>query len=242
MKTNFFGILLVAFLLAGCRNINVINHPKPVLHVDFSPFEKAGCISDEQNTYRCNAESELFILGCDQIKPPSEMLGGLSPALPIAVCFFLPLEHSELGNPYDLPKSEYFYNAGGLYPIYQRYVVYVNEEFRLIKNLEEFKIVFSPVEAENEALSFAIAAKRIFTAYDQKVIANFKYYVDTLEDSFVEKIEEGFIVHAFAYNYYGCGFHYTYALEVKVSKQGNVDEIGKTELFRDPAEDDLCRD
>lgn len=233
---------MVTLLLVGCKNINLINHPRPVLHVDFPPFIHAGCILDEQNIYKCAAGSELYSKGCDQLKPASEMLGGLSPILPIAVCLFYPLEHPELGNPFDLPKSEYFFNAGGLYPMYLRYVVYMNEEFRLIKNPEEFKAVFSPVESENEALSFALATKRIFTAYDQKVIANYKYYVDKLEDSFVEKVKEGFLVHAFAYNYYGCGFHYTYALEVNVSEQGNVGEIGKTELFRDPAEDNLCRD
>ena len=242
MKNRIFEIIIVTLLLVGCGNINVINHIKPELNVEFSSFEKAGCLPQEGNIYICDIGSDLYKLGCDQIKPASEMLGGFSPGLPMAVCLFKPLEHKEMGNLYDLPKNEYFYNAGGLYPILQRYIVFVDEKFRIIRNLDELKAYFAPVESENEALSFAIASKRIFTAYDQKMNKNYKYYVDTLEDSFVEEIDGGFIVHSFAYNYYGCGSHYTYALEVKVSSDGNIDELKSTEIFKDPAEDDLCRD
>lgn len=242
MKLRTFAIVVITSSFFGCKSINVIKHQKPEMKVDFSPFENAGCLPREGSIYYCDKESNLYNLGCDQIKPASDLLGGFDPPLPIAVCLYLPLEHGEQGNLYDLPEGEYFYNAGGLYPILQRYIILKDDEFLVVKYLGDLQNFFAPIESKNEALSFTLAAKRIFAAYDQKVNKDYEYYVDTLEDSFVEEIDGGYLVHAFAYNFYGCGYHYTYAIEINVDLLGNMDEINRSEIFKDPDEDDLCRD
>jgi hypothetical protein len=242
MKPGYLSIVLVFFLLAGCGSVKVVNHPKPDLKVDFSPFEDAGCPLDQYGFRRCQEESKLYSLGCDFIQPVSDLLGGLTPPYPMAECTYRPYGHTEVTDPYKIPESEYFFNVGGPMPELVRYVVHVNGEFKIIKNPDEFRAMFSPVETPDEALSFSMAMKNIYASYDQKIDRKYHYYVETLDDSFVEKIESDYIVHAFAYQFFGCGPHYTYALDVKVTVDGQVEEISRTKIFNDPAKDDLCQD
>jgi hypothetical protein len=127
-------------------------------------------------------------------------------------------------------------------PMLVRYVIAVEGEFRLVKNADEFQAVFAPVESADEALSFAISLANVYALYGLKVDWKYRYTVSALEDTYVDTTEGGYIVHAFDYQFFGCGLHYYYAVDVKVKSDGNVAELTRTKIYRNPALDDLCQD
>jgi hypothetical protein len=47
-------------------------------------------------------------------------------------------------------------------------------------------------------------------------------------------------VHLFSYNELGCGPHYTYAVDIEVTTQGEVKKVNSEVVYKDPSEDDLC--
>jgi len=242
MNPGYFSVVLVFLLLAGCGQVQVVDHPKPDLEVDFSPFEEAGCPLGQSGYRKCLEDSPLYSLGCDFIQPASELLGGLTPVYPIAKCLYRPYDHPEVSDPYSIPESEYIYRSGGLNPELVRYLIQMDGEFKIIKNPDDFRATFSPVETQNEALSFSLALMNVYASYDWEVDKQFHYYVKELEDTFVEKVNDDYVVHAFAYQLFGCGPHYTYAFDIKVTGDGQVEEITREKLFNDPDKDDLCVD
>ena len=243
MKPVKYCLVLVFFLLAGCGpTVQIVNHPKPELKVDFSPFEEGDCPPGQSGYRKCLEDSPLYSLGCDFIQPTSELLGGLTPVYPMAKCIYRPYDHPDVSDPYNIPESEYIYRSGGPMLELIHYVIKLDGEFILIKNPEEFRATFSPVETQNEALSFSLALNNVYAGYGSEVNKKFRYYVKELEDTFVEKVNDDFVVHAFAYQFFGCGPHYTYAFDIKVTVDGQVEEMARVKIFNDPAQDDLCVD
>ena len=145
MKLYLFSLIILTLALSGCQQDAIfINHPRPDLAVDFTPFEDAGCPPDEYGRMYCEADSPLGALGCDLITKPSDLFGGLQPADPIARCTIEPFLDQEPGEE-DFPEEgTYFYNVGGLYPRFIRYVVYTDGGFELIQNPEQFRAYFAP--------------------------------------------------------------------------------------------------
>ena len=99
----FRSLVLIPFFVLGCSFITdlgsifgvggpeFINYPRPELTVDFSPLEDLGCSPDEVGTGRCDAVGVLAELGCDRVVKPPDLLGGLTPNLPIGLCLIEPL-------------------------------------------------------------------------------------------------------------------------------------------------------
>jgi len=243
MKKAIWFSLVMVFLLSGCIPPKIIHHPAPDLKVDFTPFEDAGCPLDEYGyTRMCEEGSVLYNLECDRLSAVPDQFGGLSPAYPMAICTYTPIWRSGVTDPFNTPASEYFYNVGGPTPMLVRYVIFVDGNFQIIKNADEFRAVFAPVDSPDEALSFSIALADVFTFYDLKFNLKYRYEVRTLEDTYVETTGEGYIVHAFDYQFFGCGPHYYYAVTLSVTSDGRVTELNRTPVFRDPATDGLCQD
>lgn len=242
MKKWILILTFVLLTLSGCTKVEFINHEKPNLAVEFTPFENMGCPLDQYGYRRCQESSALYTLGCDLIKPVSDLLGGLDPLYPMAKCVISTMNHPEISDPYNVPQTDYIFNAGGPLPDLVRYVIYKDGEVLLIKNPDEFREVFAPVESANEALSFTLAMKDYAAYYGLEKDNNLKYYVDTIEDSHVETTADGFIVHVFHYKFFGCGPHYTTAFQVNVTRDGMVEEISRENIYSDPSMDDLCQD
>ena len=81
MKYRALLLLFIALVISACqKDVTFINHPRPDLTVDFTPFEDAGCPPDEYGRMYCEAEGTLGALGCDLISKPSDLYGGLQPA------------------------------------------------------------------------------------------------------------------------------------------------------------------
>jgi len=243
MKKVIWLALVTTFLFSGCIPPKIVNHPAPDLKVDFMPFENAGCPLDEYGYTRiCSKDSVLYTLGCDRIREAPDLMGGLTPAYPMAVCNYMPYYRPDISDPYDVPQSEYFFNIGGPMPELVRYVIFKDGSFKLIRNPDEFRSVFAPVDSPDEALSFALALADVYAQYDLKFGLKYRYEVKTLEDTYVETTGDGYIVHAFDYQFFGCGPHYYYAVNLNVTPDGQVGEISRTPIFRDPKLDGLCQD
>lgn len=178
-------LYLVMLLLAGCAP-KIGNHPKPELEVDFSPFEDAGCPLDEYGyNHICEKTSALYALGCDRIGEVPDLMGGLAPAYPMAVCNYMPYYRPDVADPFNIPQSEYFFNVGGPMPDLVRYVIFKDGNFQLIKNPDEFCAVFAPADSPEEALSFALALANVYAEYGLKFDMKYRYEVKTLEDTFI---------------------------------------------------------
>jgi hypothetical protein len=200
-----------------------------------------GCPLNESGLRYCEEDSPLTALGCDRIQAPSDLLGGLEPALPIAQCLVEPFRHPDQPDSTDA-EGEYIYRTGGLMPVYVRYVIIQDGQFRLIKSEEQFGEVFAPVESENEALSYALALRNMSAYYGIELNPEYEYFVDELEDTYVERSPDGYLVHLYFYQFFGCGPHLTYAIDLRITDQGMIEEMNREAVYKDPSEDTLCVD
>jgi hypothetical protein len=194
-----------------------VNHSQPELNVDFSVSENVGCPPDQYGFRRCETDSPLANLGCHEIRKPSNLLGALDPSYP-------------------------FFNTGGIVPAYVRYVIFRDNQFELIETEGEFRSVLAPIVAPEEALSYALAVRDLSAFYNLEPDPKYQYFVDEIEDTYVEETAGGYLVHLFFYEVFGCGPHLTYAVDVEVTTQGDVNEISRRVIYKDPSEDELCVD
>ena len=223
--------------------VAIVNHPRPELTVDFS-FETAGCPTDDSGRQYCEADGPLAALGCDRIRKPSDLLGGLEPSLPIAVCLVEPFRHSDEPELMDQIEADgtYIYRSGGLMPIYTRYVVSRDGQFHLINTEDEFRDAFAPIESADEALSYGLAVRNLSAYYGQEPNPDYEYFVAELEDTHVEQATDGYLVHLFYYEAFGCGPHRTNAVVLEITHGGSIEVFSREALYKDPSEDDLCVD
>lgn len=245
MKRYFWLCIIFPLALAGCQNPHFVNHSKPELDVDFGVFENVGCPPDQYGFRRCETDSPMADLGCNEIREPSNLLGALDPSYPIALCLVIPsLNAEEAGaeNARMLAEGKYFFNIGGSIPTYVRYVIFRDNQFELVETEDEFRSIFAPIAGPQEALSYALAVKDLSAYYGLEFDSRYQYFVDEIEDTHVEETADGYLVHLFFYEVFGCGPHLTYEVDVSVTTQGYVREINRKPVYKDPSEDNLCVD
>ena len=241
IRIKYFLFVLLSLSLVACQLIlpvRFINHEKPNLTVDDSPFSKEGCTQDQYGWYECNETAPLYKLGCAKFRA-DPLLGGLQPEYPVVNCLFTFSVYEE---PWPVQDSECFYIDGGFIQSCSRLVIFKDGKHQLIHNAEELRSIYAPVTSQEEALGFAWIAQIADTYYGLTYNANYIYEVKTMEDTYVESVDDDYIVHLFDYELFGCGPHYTYAVAVLVTSDGNVYEISREPVYRDPSEDDLCVD
>jgi hypothetical protein len=222
--------------------VRIENHTRPELTLDFSLFEDVGCPLNESGLRYCEEDSPLTALGCDRIQAPSDLLGGLEPGLPIAQCLVEPFRHPDQPDSTGVESEHIYRTGGGLMPVYVRYVIIQDGQFQLIKSEEQFRDVFAPVESENEALSYALALRNMSAYYDIELHPEYEYFVDQLEETNVETLSDGYLVHLYQYQFFGCGPHITYAIDLRITDQGMIEEMNRQAVYKDPSEDTLCVD
>lgn len=236
MKHHLWPGVVFLLVLAACHGPRFVNHPQPDLTVDWGVFENAGCPPDQYGLRRCEADSPIAALGCDEIRQPSNLLGALDPAYPIALCIVIPHPAGQ-----EL-EGKYFFNIGGRLPRYVRYVIFRDDRFELVETEDEFRSIFAPVTGPQEALSYALAVRNLSAYYGLGPNLRYQYFVDEIEDTHVEETADGYLVHLFFYQVFGCGPHLTCAVDVNVTTQGQVKELDRKPLYKDPLEDSLCVD
>jgi len=226
-KNKFWMIVWSFIFLTACNGEpKFINHAAPNLTVSFDAF---------------NNDQALTALGCSEIQIPSSLIGGLEPSYPIAVCAIQPDETSEELRT-EIDSGQFFYYTGGLFGNYVRYVIQQNGEFVLLKTEEDFRKVYAPIESPEEALSYVLAVRNLSAYYGLEHNQAYKYEVDTIEDTYVTQEADGYLVHVFYDQVFGCGPHWTSEVDVRISVEGNVEEVASQPIFRDPNLDEVCVD
>ncbi len=243
MNKTIIVFLICAVLILGVIIVvieyfaptTVTEKPKPNLTVDISPFIEAGCVKEKyySSYYYLNCSSikleEKY--SCDRIWP-TKHLGGLTPRVPIVECTFWKKNWT---------ADEGILDKGCAAPIYNKYIVLSDGEFKLINNREEFKQFFAPVETPEEALSFAVALTGSYPVYDIEIPSHYVVYVPEIEETYVKETSDGFVVHLFHHTICGCGPHPVYAVDYLVTRTGEVKEISRQKIYEDPT-DRICAD
>lgn len=226
------GVILISWWYF--TSTMIIEKPEPNLTVDISPFIKAGCVK-EKNYLSCPSINLEEKYSCNRIALPSKYLGGLLPKVPIVECTFWKKNWT---------TDEGIILKGCVAPILNlnKYIVLINGEFKLINNKEEFKQFFAPVETPEEALSFVVALTNSYPMYDIKIPPRYVVFKSKIEATYVKEISEGFKVHLFDYQLCGCGPHLYYAVDYLVTNTGEIQEISRQKIYKDPMEDGLCVD
>jgi hypothetical protein len=233
--------LLLAVILAGCLQPRIITDlgllNVSVAATDASAFISAGCIEKENGLLDCSAIGLEERFSCKYISVP-DGLGGLSPHVPIVECTVLAENMSD-------EEGAGIVHKGCLQPLFRRYIIIENREYKLIENKEEFIRFFAPVETPEEALAFAIAMTNSYAAYNLTIPQGYDVFASTIRTTYVEKTNEtdsGFKVHLFFYQSCGCGSHPHYAIDYLVTNSGDVKEISSEKMYENPKLKDLCID
>lgn len=228
-RTNLWLAIWLLISLSACQTKpEFINHVPPNLAVSMDVF------SDD---------TLLASFGCQDIQAPSSLIGGLEPSYPIAICAiqYIPGEATEELEAI-IDSGQFFYYTGGLFGSYVRYIVYQNGEFVLLKTEEDLRKLFAPIESADESLSYVLAAKNLSAYYGLQYDSAYEYEVDTIEDTSVTPDTDGYLVHLFHDQTFGCGPHWVSEVTVHVSIEGDIDERSSRPIFRNPDLDELCVD
>lgn len=233
---------MVMFLIISCQKnpVRIIDHKMPNVKTDFTPFENAGCKSITQDEYDCGRESLLLEFGCARIVR-QDWLGGLTPNYPIAGCY----NFFEIDNGADSPKlsSECITFDPNMYGVdCNRLVIYKDGNFLVIKNLDELRNLFAPIDSPEEALSLALAGTDNYAEYGLTYNPDYVYYVQELEETYVETLANEYMVHLFHISRISCGPFDTVTIDVRVTRDGQMEEVNLTRIYRDPSEDSTCYD
>lgn len=250
--TSSYPPWTTAILIPLPPSLRFANHTRPDLRVSFELFEGAGCPLDEYGNRPCEADSSLAALGCHAIREPSSLLGALEPPYPIALCLIenprdpqdsADVEWTEVGDYVYNPRGNYLYRIGGFYSHMVRYVILRDDQFVLIETEDEFRETFAPVETTEEALSYTMAVTGLLAYYGLEPNPRLKYLVDdVIEDTHVSVTRDGYLVHLYHYEVFGCGPHLTSAVEMHTTSQGVVSQVGIRPVYKDPREDTMCVD
>ncbi|MDD4652484.1 MAG: hypothetical protein PHQ34_09665 [Methanothrix sp.] len=184
-------------------------------------FIDSGCIG-EGYSLNCDSLGLKEKFGCMQIVNASRELDNLSPCLPIVECLYL-------GN--DSGPSQGILREGCMMPLFRKYIVKQGEDFKLIESAADFKSEFAPVETKEEALAFAVALTSSMSRYDTSAPEGYFSVSSKITPTYSNETENGFIVHLFDSELCGCGTHPYYAVDYLVSRDGNVTEIARQEVF-----------
>lgn len=238
MHKRVIVLLTIALLMTSCQldSPRIIHHEKPDITIDFSPFLNNGCdkVKENENQFQCQENSPLFAKECNFIENVP-LLGGLTPRYPIALCT---RETDEEFAFVVLAPDECFYANGFMETYCHRYVIFKDGKFLIIRTMTEFQEIFASVDSPDEALGFVLATGWYTAKFNQTKSSEYIYTVRELEDTYVETIADGYIVHVFYAPPFGCGVFETSAVDVKVTHDGKIEEIARHPVYH--TKDSIC--
>lgn len=234
MHRYLITAIFAAYLLASCSvpptaspapvetqlpaRTSVIEYPRPSLTANTQGLSDVGC----EGQLSAKSCADLIALGCDATWPTNQ-LGGLKPAYAVMSC-----SHAD-GEP---PNKEYFTRGMCLDQSYHSYVIFQNGKYQLAQEAE-FRSVFAPIESADEALSYALAVTEFFPDYDIEISPFNVYLVETIEETHVEEMTEGYLVHLFDSDHRcGCALHPIYTVDVLITRDGEVRQATRQEIYR----------
>jgi hypothetical protein len=231
-----FFVLAISIIISAChpalkepeiithtevvKSVKINNQEKPVLSVDTPFFESVGCPPEDLSGFNhCVKNSALKNIGCFGVFTPNPLLGGLNPKYPLIECA--------------LDGNEYLYHSGCAGQFNMGLAVYVNGNYQLIDTESKFRKMYAPIESEEEALSYALAGTGLLAYYDLEVSNEHKYYVDEVEETHVTKVGDDFLVRLFDYPLCACGYHNTYSVDVRITRDGYIEQTRKELIYQD---------
>lgn len=231
-------VLSLAMVLTGCLKPQIITDPLSLnvtaASTDASAFIEAGCIDTRNGRLNCSSIGLEERFSCESIWVLDD-LGGLSPNVPIVECDVL--IENWTGN-----ADAGIVHEGCLQPLFRKYIVIENGEYKLIGNKEEFVRFFAPVESPEEALAFAVALTNSYAIYNLTIPESYNVFVSSIKTTYVEKTDAGFKVHLFFSQFCGCGNHPYYSVDYLVNTSGEVKEISSERIYENPELTGLCID
>jgi len=231
MKRVAFCGLALLVLLVSCAHQRIIEYPAPELSMDNTYFSGQGCFNELTCTPEGFTQPDPPVT---MIRKPTDLLGGLSPALPLAVGSTVLYQ--------DEGEIPAVYSNRCMRNQFIRYLARIDDQTILIDSIEAMAKIFSPIDTADEAFSYAIATTGYTALFDLETIKKPTLYAETLEESFVEEVDGGYIVHLFNNYLCGCGPHITQSVAITVREDGTIQIAQPVDAFSDPQYDDLCVD
>ena len=164
------------------------------------------------------------------IDNPSSTLGGLQPKLPLAE-----VSNNELG-------EKCLWTSEGMIMTCNNLVAKINDTLLLIDSEDKFKKIFTPIEDEQEAISYVSYLTRAYPQYDIPKKFRYRIYSPTFPSTYSKRIGEGFEVLLHDKKIFGCGPHPNFYKVFRVTFSGEITLVKTVKMFEDPKEDALCVD
>ena len=228
---------LIEFVLSVCVLVSCsqpLSTPTPTKKVSVTQYPSLDWASSSQRLWdeECVKElpgscTELIALGCDEMHGTRFYAGGLQPAYGVMECIHAGEEP---------PDREYFKQPAGMDTRFRSLAVFQEGEYRLIIKKSEFRDIFAPVESAEEALSYAMAMTSLSARFDINPDEEVEYLVDVIAETHAEEIPGGYLVYLFdSDRKMGCDIHSFYAVKVLVTRDGQVNEMERQEIYRSEA-------
>jgi len=227
----------------------LINHPAPNLQVDLAAFLAASdCQLQANQLQGCTQLKKQ--MGCEQILLPNPLWGAMTPNYPIVGCLVFnyqptaKITRSQLIKQLkQLETQGYFLRTSDKTTQYIRYIILKGGTFQLIKNTDELRQTFAPIETPTEALSYALLATPFQAYYQQTLKPTYRYYTDIIEDTHVTPNHNGFFnyqILLYTQRHASCGSRPISTIPVSVRTNGLISYPSQQLAYADPAEDALC--
>ena len=230
-------VLFSALILAGCTKPEIITDPMSLnvtaAATDSSAFIEAGCIDPGNGRLNCSSIGLEEKFSCEEVRVPDN-LGGLSPKVPIVECNVLIKNQTD--------DNAGIVREGCLWPLFRKYVIIEDGEYKIIGTKEEFIQFFAPVESPEEALAFAVALTNSYAVYNLTIPSNYNVFVSKIRTTYVEETDIGFKVHLFFSQSCGCGNHPYYSIDYLVNNSGEIKETSSEKIYENPEFAGLCVD
>lgn len=241
--------LVLTALLAGCSSRSssdarpsasagalIRAEPRPGRVVRFDarqdagPLLRAGCapVPGSTKDLDCRASEAIKAMGCQNVPTLDDHLGGLSPGTTVVECH-VPVDNTSSQAPPGLQRL-------GCLRGHQRRLIAASPDGKvtLISTPAELARQFAPVETPAEALAFALALSRGQAAATIEIPPGSDVKLATVEPAYVEPADGGYRVHLLEPP--GCGGpqHYWKMLDLRVTREGQVTELGRQDAYDDP--------
>jgi len=205
--------------------------PTPSLTIDNSYFAGLGCFEDPA----CLPDDlKKLDPPITAIREPADVLGGLDPALPLAVGSTV-LYQDEVEIP-----SVYVHRC--MRNLFIRYLVFRNGRIELVDSVDKLSDIYAPIDSAEEALSYAVAATGYTALFDLGNRKKLEFYNPLIEPTSVTNTGGGYKLTLFNTYLCGCGPHIIYSVDVTVSPDGTLEVADLQPAYSDPEYDGLCID
>ncbi|BAP55577.1 hypothetical protein THII_1280 [Thioploca ingrica] len=214
----------------------LINHSRPPIQMDINTLLNRFQCQQTQTQVLSGCDNLRTQMGCDQLELPNPLWGAVTPLYPLIACIIFQ-------TPPVVEKMEregYMTQHQGKPSYYRRYVIWKDEKFQLLKNLDELQRLFAPIDSAQEALSYALMATPFQAQYNQTLNPKYRYYVNRIEDTQVVSTDKDYQILLYTKRQIGCGSHPTSTVLVTVSRNGLISYPSQQLAYVDPAEDNLC--